>query len=342
MKSYIISPHSVPSEMRLYGLLDDLTRMPRDVAATVSPAVESISRCPAGGRARFITDSRHITIKVTLDRAECNSGCGVLCDGVDVGLVRGEDSDTFYEGELELPGEGEKLLTVFTPRTAPLTQLELLLDDGASVRRAPDYALERPIVFYGSSITQGAVSASPARSFTALVAERLGADHINLGFGGNAKGELEMARYIATLDMSAFVMEYDDNAKNAEELRRTHKPFFDTVRRARPDLPILLLSRPDTDREFVSSCYRRRVIMDTFHAALDSGDRMVDYVDGFYLWGSDRRADCAAEDKNHPTEYGSSVMADVITPRLRSLMRRDAKMSAYGTDGELLDFETVI
>lgn len=342
MKSYIISSGNVPSEMRLYGLLDDLTRMPRDVAATVSPAVESISRCPTGGRVRFISDSSRITLRVTLKNAECNSGCGVLCDGEDIGLVRGGDDDTFYEGTLEVGGEGEHLFTVFAPRTAPLAQMEILLDDDATVRRAPDYEIECPIVFYGSSITQGAVSSSPARSYSALVAERMGANHINLGFGGNAKGEIEMAQYIASLEMSAFVMEYDDNADTLEDLRRTHKPFFDTVRRAHPKTPILILSRPDTDREFVRSCYCRRIIMDTFHAALDDGDRMVDYVDGFYLWGSENRAECTSDDKSHPTEYGSRVMASVIAPRLRSLMNRDPNMSARTPDGELCDFSTVI
>ena len=341
MITYVINKENIPDKMKVYGLLPDFTRMPREAAEAVSSAVTDLSRCASGGRVRFRTDSRYITLKVTLEAGACNGATDVVCDGVYRGKVEGSEEDAVYGGTLLLTDVGHSVsgprrlhdVTVFTTRTGFLKQLEISLEDGSVIEEPTPYAIEKPIVFYGSSITMGACSKSPSKAYTALVAERLNADHINLGFGGNAKGEAAMAEYIASLDMSAFVLDYEHNADSLEDLLATHKPFFDTVRAAHPSLPILIVSRPDTDREFLRACYGRRIIMDTFHSALDAGDRMVDYVDGFYLRGNENKWMCCAEDGCHPNEYGFAVMADVITPRLRALMERDATVDTMGQDG---------
>lgn len=350
MKTYIISPNNIPENMSLYGLLPDLTRMPRDVAKAVSPAVEDISLCPAGGRIRFKTDSSIISLRVDFVSGGYNNGCDVVCDGSYRGKIAGAEEDKSISGTLTLAPEGivssgirpMRTVTVFTTRTAQIAELHISLEEGSRVEKAEPYPHEKPIVFYGSSITMGASSKSPSLAYTARVAERLGYDHINLGFGGNAKGERAMAEYIAGLEMSAFVMDYEHNADTLDYLRATHKPFFDVIRAAQPDLPILIISRPDTDREFLRSCYGRRIVMDTFHAALDAGDRLVDYVDGFYLLGNTDRSRCVIEDNCHPSEHGFEVMADVIAPRLKSLLERDPNLNTMGRDGADADFPTHI
>jgi len=350
MKTYVISPYSVPEKMKLYGLLPDLTRMPREAANAVSPAVTDLSLCPAGGRVRFATDSPFVSLCVNFVHGGFNNGCDVLCDGVYRGKIAGCEEDLTIRGSITLAPEGiassgvpvMREVTVFFPRTAPVASLEISLSEDSTVAEAKPYRIEKPIVFYGSSITMGASSKSPALAYTARVAERLGADHINLGFGGNAKGERAMAEYIASLDMSAFVMDYEHNADTLEDLRATHKPFFDIVRKANPDLPILIISRPDTDREFLRACYGRRIIMDTFHDALDAGDLRVDYVDGFYLWGDEDRDSCHIPEDCHPNEHGFEVMANVVAPRLRALMERDVTVNTMGCDGADAVFPTHI
>ena len=347
MKIYSISPYHIPENMLLYGLLPDLSRMPRKAAADVSNAVAELSLCPAGGRVKFTTDSRFISISVFLTQANCNSACDVLSDGVYCGKIGGCEEDVTYNGTLRLAPDGDcsramRTVTVFMPRTAPLAEMQIFLEDGAHVEKPAPYNHEKPLVFYGSSITMGAASASPSKAYTALVSERLGYNHINLGFGGNAKGELAMAEYIASLDMSAFVLDYEHNADTLDCLRATHKPFFDTIRAAQPKLPILIISRPDTDREFLRSCYGRRIIMDTFHAALDAGDRLVDYVDGFYLWGNNNRHLCCIGDGCHPNELGFEKMAETLAPRLHALLNRNSYEDTMGHDGSDADFPTHI
>ena len=50
-----------------------------------------------------------------------------------------------------------------------------------------------------------------------------------------------MADYINTIDMGVFVYDYDHNAPTVEHLANTHKPFFDRIRQAHPDIPILMM-----------------------------------------------------------------------------------------------------
>ena len=94
-------------------------------------------------------------------------------------------------------------------------------------------------------------------------------DFINLGFSGNALGETAMAEYIAGLSMSAFVLDYDHNAPDIEHLERTHADFYTAVRRAQPQLPILLVSRPDFDCS-EDAAERRRIVYETYQSITNS------------------------------------------------------------------------
>lgn len=336
--TYVFSPNNIPEVFSLHGVLRDLKRMPLEVAATVSEAVHNLSKCPTGARIRFKTDSATVHIGASFREANINCAADLLCDGVFAGSV-GPEVNTgevdSIDGVVSLPADGKlHSLTVFLPRTVEVTEFRITLDDGAALEAADPYGIPKPIVFYGSSITMGAISSSPSHAYTALVAERLGADHINLGFGGSAKGETAMAEYIASLDMSAFVLDYEHNAPTLDHLRATHEPFFDIIRKAHPTLPILIVSRPDTDGDSMRVYRGRQIIMDTFHHALDRGDLAVDFVDGSFLWGNCGREACHYPSDPHPNDEGFKRMADVIAPKLERLMKRVKAASIREPDGK--------
>ena len=143
-------------------------------------------------------------------------------------------------------------------------------------------------------------------------------DFINLGFGGGAKGEAAMAEYIASLDMSLFVMDYDHNAPNVEHLQATHQPFFRIVREKRPDLPILLLSRPKfylTEEEKA----RRAAVETTYQAAKAQGDTKVFFVPGDQLIDPVLKDD-ATVDGTHPTDAGFLSMANALEDLVRACL----------------------
>ena len=70
-------------------------------------------------------------------------------------------------------------------------------------------------------------------------------DFVNLGFSGSAKGEDEMMEYIASLDMSVFVYDYDYNAPSVEYLKNTHEKMFKKIREKNPDLPMMMKVRSE-------------------------------------------------------------------------------------------------
>ena len=91
---------------------------------------------------------------------------------------------------------GDKLVTLNFPCYGRLCELFVGLDEGATLNEAPEYKYVRPVVYYGSSITQGGCASRPGMSYEAIISRNFNYDYINLGFSGNAKAEDEMIEYI--------------------------------------------------------------------------------------------------------------------------------------------------
>ena len=168
-------------------------------------------------------------------------------------------------------------------------------------------------------MTQGACASKAGSCYTTLLARRLDAAQINLGFSGNAKGEEVIARHIASLDMSLFVYDYDYNAPSVEHLQATHEPFFRIIREAQPELPIVMVSRTSGGKRSADMDARREVILKTYASALEAGDRKVWFVNGADLLG-DTDLDLCSVDGTHPTDIGFLRMADGLEPLLRKIL----------------------
>jgi lysophospholipase L1-like esterase len=147
----------------------------------------------------------------------------------------------------------------------------------------------------------------------------LNTDNMNLGFSGAAKGEQSVAEYIAASDISAFVMDYDHN-NTVAGLRDTHYAFYETVRAAHPDIPIIMVSRPIFESECTDEqIERQEIIRASYDRAVDSGDKNVYFRDGFDALGELDAADATA-DGTHPTDLGFMNMARQLYPLLKKLL----------------------
>ena len=217
-----------------------------------------------------------------------------------------------------LPG-GLRHYVLYFPLYNGLDELMLGFPPDARVEKGRTPRIEKPIVFYGSSITQGGCAAKVGSCYTTLLCRRLDAAQINLGFSGSGRGEENMARYIASLDMSAFVLDYDHNAPTVEHLEKTHEKFFNIVREAHPDLPIVMMSKPDFDSNREGNALRRNVIARTYAHALEKGDKNVWFINGESFFGNHDRELCTV-DGCHPTSLGFVRMADVVEAVLRPVL----------------------
>src|SRR5208337_1165933 len=99
-------------------------------------------------------------------------------------------------------------------------------DPEAHIRPARAYALSRPVVFYGTSITQGGCASRSGMSYQAILGRMLNIDFVNLGFSGNGMGEPEMAQAVAHIDAACYVLDFAQNNRTVESLEKVYAPFL--------------------------------------------------------------------------------------------------------------------
>ena len=315
----------------LFGLMFDeerFRRMPEALGEAINKNVLSLSKNTSGGRLRFITDSPYIAISVKMSRnclfahmAQTGvSGFDLYVDGIfretffpSVPIEGGYDRIAYLKGE-----DKKRQILMHFPLYNYVEELYVGVKEGSCVEVAPAYAYEKPMVFYGSSITQGGCVSRGGLAYPAYISRWYDCDFINLGFSGNGKGELCMAEHIASLDPLVFVLDYDHNARDAEFLANTHGAFFKRFRELRPDTPVVMVSCPDLRfRSARIEC--REVIRRTYEEALAAGDQNVRFVDGETLWDGEDWDSCTV-DNCHPNDLGHYRMAKVIGPVVKELL----------------------
>ncbi len=320
------SIHDAPLEIR--GLCvhegTEFCRLPKGMLDDVSDGVRTLSWHTAGGRVRFWTDSSRIALRCESRNSGMMShmplsgsaGVDIYLNGVFRSAIRPADTHGgFFEGECKPPKCGNEV-ELNLPLYNGICQLFIGVEEGSTVKAPRPYAIEKPVVYYGSSITQGGCASRPGNSYQGHIERWLDCDYINLGFSGNAKGEEIMAAHIAGLEMSAFVYDYDHNAPNPEHLERTHARFFEIVRKAQPLLPIVIISKPDGDGTSEDATRRREIIHATYAAAKKAGDRHVYFINGTDLFTQTDRDACTV-DGTHPNDLGFYRMAQGICPVLK-------------------------
>ncbi len=323
---------------QLYGFETPFVRIPEEVARATSRGVLGLYRDTAGGRVRFSSDSSYVAIRAEFSKITRFShmpltgtaGFDLYIDDPVSGVSRycktftpPYDMVDGYEQIISLPDRRLRYFTIHFPSYSAISQLFVGLQDSATVGAGLPYREALPIVYYGSSITQGACSSRPGLIYQNLVARDLNLDYRNFGFAGHGKGEDAMIEYLASLPMLAFVCDYDHNAPNPEHLRATHQKLYSVIRAKHPDIPYLMLSRPDFDHYEPESLLRRDVIVDTDRFARANGDRNVYYIDGASIYRGTYEWECTV-DNVHPNDLGGARIASAVTATLRRALTQRA------------------
>ena len=329
--------YNVLSEpFRVYGVFHDgkqYRRVPAEVAENTNPGVVSLAKNTAGGRVRFVTDSPYIYLKPMMPNdSEWMHMPGTNSSGFDLYVYengRYTPYKTFippydfvdtYDGVVDFWGEPrERLITIDFPCYGQVYDLFVGLKEGCALKAAPDYKLEKPIVYYGSSITQGGCASRPGTCYQAIIERRFDANYINLGFSGNGKGEAAMAEYIASLSPSIFVLDYDHNAPSLPHYEATHEPFYKTVRAACPDIPIIFMTRPKAKNHLSENEFERiRIAKKTYTRAKRRGENVY-FIPGYEL--TKLCGDDGLVDFHHPTDLGFKSMADRLGKILEKIIK---------------------
>ncbi len=326
---------------KIYGVFYEngkFRRMPEAVAGRVSDGVRFLHSNTAGGRVAFKTDSPYVAIHAKMTNIGKMSHFTLAGSvGFDLYLRNpktGKNEEYFatfvppydindgYESVVDFSGAKLREVVINLPLYSDVTELYIGLSKNAMIQPPTDYETKEPIVYYGSSITQGGCASRAGMSYQAILSRRLSADHINLGFSGNARAEDEMISYVKDLEMSAFVLDYDHNAPSIEHLEKTHEKMFKAVRQAHPKIPIVIMPRPKASLN-KDEKKREKIIKATYKNAIKSGDKNVYFLSGVGLTRLSK-AD-GTVDGTHPTDLGFCSMAMALYPILKKALRAQKK-----------------
>ena len=303
---------------KIYGVSrfgDGYLRVDPSVAARLNSRAKKFNSATAGGRVRFKTDSPYVAVRVHIGEIY-RVPMLTLTASAGLDLYEGKkflgsfnppyelQSGGVYEAVINLGEKRWRELTVNMPLYSGINGLFIGISESAEISSAGEYNMPEPIVFYGSSITHGACASRPGTTFSARLSRMLDADIVNLGFGAGCRGETELAEYIGGLGAKLLVCAYDHNAPNSQKLSLTHKPFYESLRRVSPDMPMLFVSRPEIEPTEDGEI-RRGIIKETVAYAASRGDKNVYYLNG----GELLRDFDLTHDLVHPNDLGQDRIA---------------------------------
>jgi lysophospholipase L1-like esterase len=183
---------------------------------------------------------------------------------------------------------------------------------------------EKPIVFYGTSITHGASASRPGMVHTAILGRRFDRPVINLGFSGNGRMDAAVGDLLIKIDAAVYVIDCLPNM-SATLVRERCVPLVRQLRKARPDTPIMLVEDrrntnawilPDRNRHHTDN---HAALKEAFATLQREGVKHLHYLGGDDLLGHDAEG---ATDGSHPNDLGFVRQADLFEPVLRRALGR--------------------
>ncbi|MDA0831639.1 MAG: SGNH/GDSL hydrolase family protein [Planctomycetota bacterium] len=312
-------------------------RLPARAEGVVRDAVWGLSRHSAGECVRFITDAPSFSARWTLisDRLAMPHMPATGVSGLDLYVRNGEgewrwlsvgqptqttNTAKFTAGSTAAPRE----FMLYFPLYNGVSSVEIGLPEGAKLFKGPEYPADhaKPIVFYGTSITQGGCASRPGMVHTAILSRRLKRPVINLGFSGNGRMEAEVAQFIAEIDAAVYVIDCLPNMDAAAVSANT-APLVKQLQAAHPETPILLVE----DRSYANSQVldgprvrnetNRAALLQEFEKLIDGGVQGIYYLTGDKLLGKDGED---TVDGSHPTDFGFWRHANAFEPLLREIL----------------------
>ena len=236
-------------------------RLPAGVTTNVNGGVRLMKHHTSGMLFRFKTDSKKLNFKwVPYDgRLAMDHMPSTGVSGIDVyrfdekaGAWRYAKTGRIWDGK-----KGGTLSMDWTPGEACIVNLplyngvksfELGIDPAAKVEHLGPRksGVDKPVVFYGTSITHGGCCSRPGLGFVNLVGRDLDVPVVGLGFSGSGVMEFEMSEHLARIDASCYVLDClwnmcsDPKAQNPRSVERNYEKFIRNLRAKRPGVPIVM------------------------------------------------------------------------------------------------------
>ncbi|MEO8269619.1 MAG: SGNH/GDSL hydrolase family protein [Aureliella sp.] len=308
-------------------------RFPSSAQGQVTSNVWNLSRDSSGMMVRFQTDSPSIHVHYQLmdDNLAMPHMPASGVSGVD---LYARDSDGLWRwvqvvapSQQDVTAElitglaaGEREYAMYLPLYNGVESLSVGVEMGAQFTGlAPR---EKPIVFYGTSITHGACASRPGMVHTAILGRWFDRPVVNLGFSGNGQMDEAVGNYLLQIDAAAIVIDCLPNMQPAQVAEKC-VPLVQQLRAAQPDVPIVLVEDRRNTNDWITPA--RQQFHTENHAALRAAYEMLQsqgvehlyYIPGDHLYGDDGEG---ATDGSHASDLGFMRQAEIFEPVLRDAL----------------------
>lgn len=308
-------------------------RLPQRAKENIPDYVWETSKASSGARIRFRSDTTSLAIRFTSDRTQAQNpnmslfgeaGLDLYVDGQYLGTATpnatGEIEHVFCTGL----SKQERSFCLYLPLFTETTVNAIGLDSNASIAPAEAFAVAKPVVFYGTSITHGGCASRAGLSYEAILCRQLNLDFVNFGFNGCGRGEKEVAALLAEVDASCYVLDFSQNNASPEDLEKNYRPFIEKLRSQHADTPILCVTPiywatelPGAERPSGHEALRN-VIRKAVQQCVEAGDKGVFLVEGFEVLGP-KQGD-GLTDGVHPNTLGFYWMANGLSPYVAKVL----------------------
>ena len=241
-------------------------RLPANVPTNVNGGVRSMKHHTSGMMFRFSTDSRKLVFKWVPYNASLSMehmpATGM--SGIDVYRFDSAKGRWLYVKTGRITSaQGASLELGWTPGTPCLVNLPLyngiksfslgIETNAAIAALGPRKSgVDKPVVFYGTSITHGGCCSRPGMSFVNIIGRDLDVPVVNLGFSGSGWMEFEMSENLARIDASCYVLDclwnmgsLTSGQGQGRSVEENYEPFIRNLRAKRPDVPIVMAEMSD-------------------------------------------------------------------------------------------------
>ncbi|HEV7330902.1 MAG TPA: SGNH/GDSL hydrolase family protein [Flavisolibacter sp.] len=312
-------------------------RLPLRFKNNMRPYLWELSQRPAGMAIRFTTNSPTIAVRWKTNKS-------MYFPHVAESLIRGVDlygkknGKWFYAG-LGKPSTNENHEAVVI-KGMDSNMKEFLLHlptyetvDSVFIGVAPGFVIQspakrgfrsrKPVVFYGTSIVQGASAMRPGMAYPSIISRNLNIEAINLGFSGNAHLDTIIARAMTEVDASCYVLDCGPNLTPAM-VRERLRPFINILKQGRASVPVLLVGNIPYPHALFDKDVRQKIdsvnqiFQETFIQLKKEGVKELYYLPSKNLIGVDGEA---TVDGVHPTDLGFFRLAQGIGNLLRQILK---------------------
>lgn len=303
-------------------------RLPTRLKETFRAPVWNLAQCPAGGRIRFKTDSIHVGIEAKApDDKVMNhitrigqSGFDIYVDGYFMGSVSPDETGKISANWVIAKDKKLRAIEISMPLYKPVTIESVSVDDGSAIEDPPAFRIPKPVVYYGTSITQGGCASTPGTTYQSFISRWLNVDFVNLGFSGNGLGEPELATAVSEIDASCFVIDFWGNV-TAEVFEQRLPGFVGPIRENHPETPVVITTplfrtadyldpyRHDKEKRDAQAFVNEHQKQGDRHIYLCDGDKMMNREQNFGL-----------VDGSHPTPHGFYMLAQGLSPLIKKVL----------------------